>query len=103
MFHLIRLRYLNKGCSQYFCTKESDKALGADRKSAEHAKRGPLSDPMLDDAKYFGKLDDGLKKLGMSDAVSECFSSSCSSHATREQSKSQTLGFEDGELGSSRG
>ena len=69
-FHLIRLRYLNKGCSQYFCTKESDKALGADRKSAEHAKKGPLSDPMLDDAKYFGKLDDGLKKLGMSDSVS---------------------------------
>ena len=65
-----KFRYLSKGCSQYFCTKESDRALGADRKSAEHAKRGPLSDPMLDDAKYFGKLDDGLKKLGMSDSVS---------------------------------
>ena len=65
-----KFRYLSKGCSQYFCTKESDKTLGADRKSAEHAKKGPLRDPMLDDAKYFNKLDDGLKKLGMSDSVS---------------------------------
>ena len=64
------IRYLSKGCSQYFCTKESDKALGPDRKSAEHAKKGPLKDPMLDDAKYFNKLDDGLRKLGMSDSVS---------------------------------
>ena len=63
-----KFRYLSKGCSQYFCTKESDKALGADRKSAEHAKKGPLKDPMLDDAKWFNKLDDGLKKLGMSDS-----------------------------------
>ena len=81
---MIRLRYLNKGCSQYFCTKESDRALGADRKSAEHAKKGPLSDPMLDDAKYFGKLDDGLKKLGMSDSVRGCASQvACSSYTKR--------------------
>lgn len=63
-----KFRYLKQGCSQYFCNKDSEKALGADRKSAEHAKKGPLKDPMLDDAKYFRKLDDGLAKLGMGDA-----------------------------------
>ena len=84
-----RFRYLSKGCSQYFCTKDSDKALGADRKSAEHAKKGPLRDPMLDDAKYFSKLDDGLKKLGMSDSVSLTFSNT-----------SHSLGFQTAVFGS---
>ncbi len=63
-----KFRYLKQGCSQYFCNKETDKSLPADRKSAEHAKKGFLKDPMLDDAKYFVRLDDGLKKLGMGDA-----------------------------------
>ena len=94
---MIRLRYLNKGCSQYFCTKESDRALGADRKSAEHAKKGPLSDPMLDDAKWFGKLDDGLKKLGMSDSVSGPSGSASQVAVPLIQSgaEPQSQGFED--------
>ena len=91
MFHLIRLRYLNKGCSQYFCTKDSDRALGADRKSAEHAKKGPLSDPMLDDAKWFGKLDDGLKKLGMSDSVSSILLNLLYAFYLREQVKERQV------------
>ncbi len=62
-----KFRYLNFGCTQYFCGKETEKSLKADRKSAEHKEKGALRDPIIDDIRNFVTVDEDLKKLGMSD------------------------------------
>lgn len=60
-------RYLSKGCTRYFCSKDSDKAMNKDRKSQEHQKKGCLKDPLLDDSKDFQTVDADLKNLGMTE------------------------------------
>lgn len=60
-------QYLNKGCTQYFCSKESNKLLNTNFKSKEHQKKGPLKDPMLDDYYDFQNMDKALNHMGVSE------------------------------------
>uniref|UniRef100_A0A8C6TVN2 Unconventional myosin-VI n=1 Tax=Neogobius melanostomus TaxID=47308 RepID=A0A8C6TVN2_9GOBI len=61
-------RYLSRGCSSFFATKESDKQIPQHRKSSEHVKSGGLKDPLLDDLGDFGRMCDAMKKIGLNDA-----------------------------------
>ncbi|XP_061177543.1 unconventional myosin-VI-like isoform X4 [Saccostrea echinata] len=58
--------YLNRGCTQYFCTRENDKKLGKDRKSQMYLKQGSLHDPVLDDVRDFQVCDSAMTHLGVS-------------------------------------
>ena len=49
--------YLNRGCTRYFCSKETDSALPANRKSKDHLSKGSLKDAMIDDVKNFQTVD----------------------------------------------
>lgn len=49
--------YLNRGCTRYFCSKERDASLPANRKSKEHQAKGSLKDPLIDDVKNFQIVD----------------------------------------------
>ncbi|XP_033741492.1 unconventional myosin-VI-like isoform X2 [Pecten maximus] len=60
-------RYLNRGCTQYFCGRQSDKAMSQGRKSKQYLKDGSLSDPVIDDVQNFKICDDAMKHLGFSD------------------------------------
>lgn len=60
-----QFNYLRKGCTQYFCSKETEKSLPANSKSAAHQKKGPLRDPILDDVRDFNKVDKALGNLGL--------------------------------------
>ncbi|XP_069956344.1 unconventional myosin-VI isoform X2 [Cherax quadricarinatus] len=57
--------YLRKGCTQYFCSKETEKSLAANRKSSNHQKKGPLKDPILDDVRNFATVDKALGNFGL--------------------------------------
>ncbi|XP_071535802.1 myosin heavy chain 95F isoform X4 [Panulirus ornatus] len=57
--------YLRKGCTQYFCSKDTEKSLEANRKSSNHQKRGPLKDPILDDVRDFATMDKALGNFGL--------------------------------------
>ncbi|KAG0717170.1 Myosin heavy chain 95F [Chionoecetes opilio] len=61
------LQYLKKGCTQYFCGKNTEKTLGSSRKSPVHLKKGPLKDPMLDDVRDFASVDKALGNFGLSE------------------------------------
>lgn len=65
--HLSLLQYLRKGCTQYFCGRDTEKSLPADRKSSSHQKKGPLKDPILDDMRDFTTVDKALTNFGLSD------------------------------------
>ncbi|XP_076874286.1 myosin VIa [Brachyhypopomus gauderio] len=70
-FHLSSpdsFRYLNRGCTRYFATKDTDKQILQNRKSAEHLKAGPLKDPLLDDQGDFSRMVVAMKKIGLDDA-----------------------------------
>ena len=58
-------KYLNRGCTQYFCNPNSDKSLASNRKSKLHSTKGPLKDPQLDDAKDFLECDKALSQIGL--------------------------------------
>ncbi|XP_050720790.1 unconventional myosin-VI-like isoform X3 [Eriocheir sinensis] len=60
--------YLKKGCTQYFCSKDTEKSLPASRKSPTHIKKGPLKDPILDDARDFASVDKALGNFGLSES-----------------------------------
>uniref|UniRef100_A0A3P8V144 Unconventional myosin-VI n=1 Tax=Cynoglossus semilaevis TaxID=244447 RepID=A0A3P8V144_CYNSE len=48
-FHLSSpdtFRYLNRGCTRFFASKDTDKQILQNRKSPEHLKAGPLKDPL---------------------------------------------------------
>lgn len=62
-----QFRYLNRGCTQYFCTRQTDKQLPADRKSKQYLKDGSLHDPKLDDVNDFNVCDKSMTHLGISD------------------------------------
>ncbi|XP_063168961.1 unconventional myosin-VI isoform X4 [Candoia aspera] len=60
-------RYLNRGCTRYFATKETDKQILQNRKSPEYLKSGSLKDPLLDDHGDFNRMCTAMKKIGLND------------------------------------
>uniref|UniRef100_A0A3B5B5A8 Unconventional myosin-VI n=1 Tax=Stegastes partitus TaxID=144197 RepID=A0A3B5B5A8_9TELE len=60
-------RYLNRGCTRYFASKDSDKQIMQNRKSPEHIKTGALKDPLLDDQGDFNRMCVAMKKIGLDD------------------------------------
>ncbi|XP_078504211.1 unconventional myosin-VI isoform X2 [Lissotriton helveticus] len=60
-------RYLNRGCTRYFANKETDKQILQNRKSPEHLKDRPLTDPLLDDHGDFNRMCIAMKKIGLDD------------------------------------
>ncbi|XP_012729793.2 unconventional myosin-VI isoform X3 [Fundulus heteroclitus] len=69
-FHLSSpdtFRYLNRGCTRFFATKDTDQQILQNRKSSEHAKFGPLKDPLLDDHGDFTRMSVAMKKIGLGD------------------------------------
>ncbi|XP_018599278.1 myosin VIa isoform X4 [Scleropages formosus] len=60
-------RYLNRGCTQYFATKDTEKQILQNRKSPQHLKAGPLKDPLLDDQGDFNRMCVAMKKIGLDD------------------------------------
>ncbi|TFK12679.1 gamma-soluble NSF attachment protein [Platysternon megacephalum] len=61
-------RYLNRGCTRYFATKDTDKQILQNRKSPEYLKAGSLKDPLLDDHGDFNRMCTAMKKIGLDDA-----------------------------------
>ncbi|XP_054921732.1 unconventional myosin-VI isoform X4 [Dermacentor andersoni] len=59
--------YLRHGCTQYFCSSESERLLKNNSRSKEHQSKGPLRDPVIDDAKDFSNLDRALQLMGLTD------------------------------------
>ncbi|KAM6992816.1 myosin VIa isoform 1-T1 [Tautogolabrus adspersus] len=69
-FHLSSpdtFRYLNRGCTRFFASKDTDKQIMQNRKSPEHMKCGPLKDPLLDDQGDFNRMSVAMKKIGLDD------------------------------------
>ncbi|CAH2248949.1 unconventional myosin-VI isoform X1 [Pelobates cultripes] len=60
-------RYLNRGCTRYFATKDTDKQILKNRKSPEYLKQGSLKDPLLDDHGDFNRMCVAMKKIGLDD------------------------------------
>ncbi|KAM6973422.1 unconventional myosin-VI-like [Aplochiton taeniatus] len=60
-------RYLNRGCTRYFTSKDSEKQIVENRKSSEHVKVGALKDPLLDDMGDFNRMCGAMKKIGLDD------------------------------------
>ncbi|XP_046550361.1 LOW QUALITY PROTEIN: unconventional myosin-VI-like [Haliotis rubra] len=63
-----QFQYLKKGCSQYFASRQSDKAMNANRKSQQYLKLGSLHDPILDDVRDFTVCSEAMTKMGITDA-----------------------------------
>lgn len=62
-----KFKYLSRGCTQYFCSRQTDKQLPADRKSQQYLKDGSLNDPKLDDVNDFKVCDTAMTHLGIND------------------------------------
>ncbi|XP_044146228.1 unconventional myosin-VI isoform X4 [Bufo gargarizans] len=60
-------RYLNRGCTRYFASKDTDKQILQNRKSSEYLKHGSLKDPLLDDHGDFNRMCIAMKKIGLDD------------------------------------
>ncbi|XP_075058764.1 unconventional myosin-VI isoform X8 [Mixophyes fleayi] len=60
-------RYLNRGCTRYFASKDTDKQILKNRKSPEYLKLGSLKDPLLDDHGDFNRMCIAMKKIGLDD------------------------------------
>ncbi|KAG8444860.1 hypothetical protein GDO86_009859 [Hymenochirus boettgeri] len=60
-------RYLNRGCTRYFASKNTDKQIPQNRKSPEYLKHGSLKDPLLDDHGDFNRMCIAMKKIGLDD------------------------------------
>uniref|UniRef100_A0A8C7ZH17 Unconventional myosin-VI n=1 Tax=Oryzias sinensis TaxID=183150 RepID=A0A8C7ZH17_9TELE len=60
-------RYLNRGCTRYFASKDTDKQIMQSRKSPEHLKLGALKDPLVDDQGDFNRMCVAMKKIGLDD------------------------------------
>ncbi|XP_072498748.1 unconventional myosin-VI isoform X4 [Notamacropus eugenii] len=60
-------RYLNRGCTRFFATKDTDKQILQNRKSPEYLKAGSLKDPLLDDHGDFNRMCTAMKKIGLGD------------------------------------
>uniref|UniRef100_A0A3Q3JR60 Unconventional myosin-VI n=1 Tax=Monopterus albus TaxID=43700 RepID=A0A3Q3JR60_MONAL len=60
-------RYLNRGCTKYFATKDSDKQIMQNRKGPEHLKDSAPKGPLLDDQGDFIRMCLAMKKIGLDD------------------------------------
>jgi len=60
-------RYLNGGCTQYFCSQTHDLQLDERRKSQVHAKFGAIQDQLIDDVKCYEQTDRALTNFGISE------------------------------------
>ncbi|XP_041105440.1 myosin VIa isoform X1 [Polyodon spathula] len=60
-------KYLSRGCTRFFASKETDKQIPQNRKSPEHLKQGALKDPLLDDRDDFNRMCEAMKKIGLDD------------------------------------
>ncbi|KAM9315750.1 unconventional myosin-VI isoform 2-T2 [Gastrophryne carolinensis] len=60
-------RYLNRGCTRYFASKETDKQILQNRKSPQYLKQGSLKDPLLDDHGDFNRMVIAMRKIGLDD------------------------------------
>ncbi|KAI1294601.1 Unconventional myosin-VI [Halotydeus destructor] len=61
--------YLAKGCTQYFTSQEVDRgSLAANRKSALHAARGAVNDPIVDDIRDFRATELAFERFGVGGA-----------------------------------
>ncbi|KAJ2952022.1 hypothetical protein O0L34_g4282 [Tuta absoluta] len=60
--------YLKNGCTQYFTSAQSEKKISASQKSKQQQSKGGLRDPILDDVEDFGRLNQALKRVGLSEA-----------------------------------
>ncbi|ESN91883.1 hypothetical protein HELRODRAFT_104176 [Helobdella robusta] len=59
--------YLNKGCTQYFCSKQTLQNLGQNRMSKMFQSKGGLSDIQLDDVRDFQLTDQAMSHMGLSE------------------------------------
>ncbi|CAG0898127.1 unnamed protein product [Darwinula stevensoni] len=59
--------YLKQGCTQYFLQPSTVRTMNVNRISRDQQTKGPLKDPLLDDAKDFIEMDKALQTLGVSD------------------------------------
>ena len=62
-----QFHYLNRGCTQYFSSKDSDSKVNANRKSKDHIRNGSLYDPIVDDIKDFSVTDKTLTHFGVNE------------------------------------
>lgn len=62
-----KFHYLRNGCTQYFCSRESDAQLDNARKSAEHRRAGAVQDQLIDDVRCYEQTDKALSSFGVSD------------------------------------
>uniref|UniRef100_H3DIU6 Unconventional myosin-VI n=1 Tax=Tetraodon nigroviridis TaxID=99883 RepID=H3DIU6_TETNG len=60
-------KYLNRGCTRFFASLDSDKQIMQNRKSPEHLKVGALKDPLLDDKGDFNRMCVAMKRIGLDD------------------------------------
>lgn len=58
-------RYLNGGCTQYFCSRELDQELARERKSEHHIRQGAIQDQLIDDVKCYQQTDRALTNFGV--------------------------------------
>ncbi|GAB6032668.1 Unconventional myosin-VI [Chamberlinius hualienensis] len=57
--------YLSRGCTQFFCSKETEQKVHPSTKSKLHQKNGALRDPVIDDIKDFEAMNKGLSHFGL--------------------------------------
>lgn len=58
-------RYLNGGCTQYFCSQQVDSQLEKERKSKFHIRNGAIQDQLIDDIKCYEQTDRALNNFGV--------------------------------------
>lgn len=60
-------RYLNGGCTQYFCSQQVDSQLAIERKSQFHINNGAISDQLIDDVKCYEQTNRALTNFGVTE------------------------------------
>uniref|UniRef100_A0A8C4QSW8 Myosin VIb n=1 Tax=Eptatretus burgeri TaxID=7764 RepID=A0A8C4QSW8_EPTBU len=70
-FHLgspANFHYLNRGCTSYFSTKETEGSIPQNRKSPQHLKHGSLKDPLLDDLCDYKRMCSAMQRIGLNES-----------------------------------
>jgi len=62
-----QFNYLNRGCTQFFCGKESEKTISQNSKSQMYLSKGSLRDIQLDDVNDFKKMDQAMTHMALTD------------------------------------
>lgn len=63
-----KFRYLNGGCTQYFCSNTNDLKLDASRKSRLHISAGAIQDQLIDDLDCYLQTDRALSNFGLDES-----------------------------------